>query len=154
MRLGESKRHAVGNMLIWWNTYFAEAYIAIGKPERAIALADKTIPVMEANEEQFVEAAMYRTKGDALCVCGRPDEAESAYRKAMEMAQAQSARSYELRAATSLARLWQGQGKIQEARDLLRPVYNWFTEGFDTTDLKEAKTLLDALESRSSGSAN
>ncbi len=72
-------------------------------------------------------------------------EAEEYFQKAIEVARKQSAKSLELRAATSLARLWQQQGKKEEARELLAPVYNWFTEGFDTADLKDAKALLDEL---------
>ncbi len=77
---------------------------------------------------------------------GAPTETiEAAYRKAVAIAQAQSAKSWELRAATRLARLWHSQGKTTEAHDLLAPVYGWFTEGFDTADLKEAKSLLKEL---------
>ena len=72
-------------------------------------------------------------------------EAETCFHHAISIAQNQQARSWELRAATSLARLWQQQGKCQEAHDLLAPVYHWFTEGFDTLDLKDAKALLDEL---------
>ena len=72
-------------------------------------------------------------------------EAEASFLKALEVARHQQAKSWELRAATSLTRLWQGQGKKTEARELLSPVYNWFTEGFDTADLKEAKALLTEL---------
>ena len=72
--------------------------------------------------------------------------AESSLRKAIDLAGAQSAKSWELRAATSLARPWQSQGKTQEAHDLLAPIYDWFTEGFDTADLKDAKALLDELK--------
>ena len=75
-------------------------------------------------------------------------EAEACFHQALSIAQSQSAKSFELRAATSLARLWQQQGKRQEAHDLLAPVYGWFTEGFDTADLQDAKALLDALEGR------
>ncbi len=73
------------------------------------------------------------------------EEAEACFHKAIAIAQKQEAKSWELRAATSLARLWQQQGKNAEARDLLAPVYNWFTEGFDTADLKDARALLDKL---------
>ena len=76
---------------------------------------------------------------------GAPNQAEVSYRRAIERARSQEAKSWELRAATSLARLWRDQGKRTEARGLLAPVYNWFTEGFDTADLKEAKALLDEL---------
>ena len=72
-------------------------------------------------------------------------EAESCFHHALDIARNQQAKSFELRAATSLARLWQQQGKRQEAHDLLAPVYDWFTEGFDTADLQEAKALLEAL---------
>ena len=72
-------------------------------------------------------------------------EAEACYLKALEVARAQEARSFELRAARDLARLWGEQGRRTDARDLLTPVYGWFTEGFDTADLKEAKALLDEL---------
>ncbi len=72
-------------------------------------------------------------------------EAEAAFRRAIEVAKGQNARSLELRATTSLAHLWQSQGKSAEARDLLAPVYDWFTEGFDTADLKDAKALLEEL---------
>jgi predicted ATPase len=87
---------------------------------------------------QWIEADLLRRRGDLA-------EAEAAYRHAIEVAQRQQAKSWELRAATGLARLWQGQGKRGEARDLLAPVYAWFTEGFDTADLKDAKALLDEL---------
>jgi predicted ATPase len=73
--------------------------------------------------------------------------AEACFRRAIEIARAQQAKSWELRAAMSLARLWRDQGKVREARELLAPVYGWFTEGFDTLDLKEAKALLDELAS-------
>ena len=75
----------------------------------------------------------------------KAEEAEACFQKAIAIAQKQEAKSWELRAATSLARLWQQQGKVAEARELLAPVYNWFTEGFDTADLKDAKTLLEQL---------
>ena len=74
-----------------------------------------------------------------------PDQADISYRRAIERARSQEAKSWELRAATSLARLWRGQGKPAAARELLAPVYGWFTEGFGTADLKDAKTLLDEL---------
>ena len=78
-----------------------------------------------------------------------PDNAkvESHFQRAITLAQAQQAKSFELRAATGMARLWRSQGKVQQARELLDPVYGWFTEGFDTRDLKEAKALLDTLAS-------
>ncbi len=96
---------------------------------------------------RYWEAEVHRLKGELLLASpdGRRSEAESCFHKAIEVARGQSARSLELRAATSLARLWRGQGKISEAREMLEPVYDWFTEGFDTVDLKEAKALIDGL---------
>jgi predicted ATPase len=90
---------------------------------------------------------MYRLKGALLLrqFSDNQIEAEACFHQAISIAQKQQAKSWELRAATSLARLWQQQGKRQEAHDLLAPVYNWFTEGFDTADLKDAKALLDEL---------
>jgi predicted ATPase len=78
--------------------------------------------------------------------CSNADAAEASLRRALEVAELQCAKGWELRAATSLARLWHDQGKRDEARDLLAPVYGWFTEGFDTRDLKEAKALLEELQ--------
>jgi len=90
---------------------------------------------------------LYRLKGELLLQqsSGNSTEAEVCFHHAINIAQSQQAKSWELRAATSLARLWHQQGKRQEAHDLLAPVYEWFTEGFDTADLQDAKALLDAL---------
>jgi predicted ATPase len=92
-------------------------------------------------------AELYRLKGTLLLQqpSGNAEEAESCYHQAIQIAQEQSAKSWELRAATSLARLWQSQGKRDEARQLLGDVYDWFTEGFDIADLRAAKALLDEL---------
>src|SRR5262249_9549136 len=94
------------------------------------------------------ESESYRLKGELLLQLSSDHqaEAENCFHHAIRIAQSQQAKSWELRAATSLARLWQQQGKRQEVHDLLGPVYGWFTEGFDTADLKDAKALLDALE--------
>jgi len=97
--------------------------------------------------ERFYEAELYRIRGELLLTQAAPDEAgaEASFRKAIEVAQHQSAKSLDLRAAASLARLWQRQGKREQARQLLEPVCGWFTEGHDTVDLKETKALLDEL---------
>ena len=86
-------------------------------------------------------------KGDWMIACGheQPGEMELCYQRAIEIAKQQSAKMWQLRAVMSMARVWRDQGKRNEARDLLAPVYGWFTEGLDTLDLKEAKTLLDTL---------
>ncbi len=103
--------------------------------------------VAETHEERFWEAELHRLKGELL-LQQSPDnrpEAETCFNQALSIARNQQAKSWELRAATSLARLWQSQGRRQDAYDVLAPVYEWFTEGFDTADLQEAKTLLDEL---------
>src|SRR5262249_5367331 len=102
---------------------------------------------VDTTGERWYEPELYRLKG-ALLLQQNSDhqvEAESSFHHALEIARNQQAKSFELRTATSLARLWQQQGKRQEAHDLLAPVYGWFTEGFDTPDLIEAKALLDEL---------
>ena len=91
------------------------------------------------------EAELRRLEGIALLGLNRSEESQNALEEAIRVARRQQAKSYELRAATSLARLWGEQGRRAQARDLLAPVYGWFTEGFDTADLKEAKALLDEL---------
>jgi predicted ATPase len=93
-----------------------------------------------------LEAELYRLKGEALLAgTGTVSEAETAMQQGIAVARRQNAKSWELRGAMSLARLWAGQGRRTEARELLAPVYRWFTEGFDTADLKDAKMLLDKL---------
>jgi predicted ATPase len=101
----------------------------------------------ETTKEKWGEAEIHRTAGEIALMSAEPDaaKAQAHFERAIAIARAQKAKSWELRAATSLARLWRDHGKRQQARDLLAPVYGWFTEGFDTADLKEAKALLDEL---------
>jgi predicted ATPase len=110
------------------------------------ALAEAHTPV-EQQEERWWEAEIYRLRGVLLLrQTGTPQaEAEACFQQALDIARRQQAKSLELRAAMSLSRLWQQQGKRAEARELLAPVYGWFTEGFDTADLQEAKALLREL---------
>ena len=105
---------------------------------------------VEATGETWHEADIHRTAGEIALMSSKPDaaKAQAHFERALEVARAQQARSWELRAATSLARLWRDQGRRAEARDLLAPVYGWFTEGFETRDLREAKALLEELASR------
>jgi len=102
---------------------------------------------VDTTGERWYAPELYRLKGDLLLQqhADNQAEAETCFQQAITVAQNQQAKSLELRAATSLARLWQQQGKRQEAHDLLAPVYHWFTEGFDTADLKDAKALLEEL---------
>jgi predicted ATPase len=102
---------------------------------------------VEATSEKLWEADINRTAGGIVLSLPQPDaaKAEEYFQRALAVARRQQAKSWELRAAMSMARLWRDQSKPQQARELLAPVYGWFTEGFDTRDLKEAKALLDEL---------
>ena len=105
--------------------------------------------MIERTKETWFEADVHRIAGDLALKSPQPDpaNAEASFERALAVARQQQAKSWELRAAMSLARLWRDQGKVQQAREVLVPVYGWFTEGFDTRDLKEAKALLDTLAS-------
>jgi len=117
------------------------------QPEAGLTALAEALTLVDTTGERWYEAELYRLKGVLLLQqsSSNQTEAESCFHQAIAIAQNQQAKSLELRATTSLARLWQQQGKRQEAHDLLAPVYHWFTEGFDTADLKDAKTLLDEL---------
>jgi class 3 adenylate cyclase/predicted ATPase len=125
----------------------AEAHGTMGQPEAGLTVLTEALTRVDTTGERWYEAEIYRLKGELLLQCSWDNqaEAENCFHHAISTARSQQAKSLELRAATSLARLWQQQGKRDEARQLLRDVYNWFTEGFDTADLQDAKTLLDAL---------
>jgi len=123
----------------------AEALSHRGEHQQALSAVGKGLEDQERTGQRRWEAELYRLKGVALVGLNRIDEAQAAFETALRVARLQQARSYELRAATSVARLWGEQGRRAEARDLLAPVYGWFTEGFDTADLKEAKALLAEL---------
>ena len=124
----------------------ADAQLAIGNPEAALASVAAGLEAVEKAGGAPLEAELWRLRSEALLAgAGTVSEAETAVQQAIAVARRQNAKSWELRAATSLARLWAGQGRQSEARELLAPVYAWFTEGLDTADLKQAKTLLDQL---------
>ena len=108
---------------------------------------DEAIITIERTEERWREADILRIAGEIALMSPEPDsvKAQWYFERALAVARQQQAKSWELRAAMSLARLWRDQGKVQQARELLAPVYGWFTEGFDTRDLKEAKALLEEL---------
>jgi predicted ATPase len=116
-----------------------------GQIEEAVTLLDDALQTAERTGERWLDAELYRHRGQLLLRQGRSEAAEELYRTALSIAREQEARLWELRAAASLARLRRDQGRRAEACDLLTPVYGWFTEGFDTPDLKEAKALLDEL---------
>ena len=127
--------------------FLADAHARVGQFDDARRCIGEAMAASEASKESWCDADIHRLAGDIVLLSGAPDaaEAEAYFERALSVARAQQAKSWELRAATSLARLWRDQGKPDAARDLLAPVYGWFTEGFDTLDLKEAKALLDAL---------
>jgi predicted ATPase len=107
----------------------------------------EAMSAMETTKEKWAEAELHRVAGEMALLDPEQDaaRAEGYFQSSLAIARMQEAKSWELRAAMSLARLWRDQGKPQQARELLAPVYGWFTEGFDTRDLKEAKALLEEL---------
>jgi predicted ATPase/DNA-binding winged helix-turn-helix (wHTH) protein len=125
----------------------AEALHIAGQVKEALAVVDEALAGAECNGEHYYDAELYRFKGELLLVetAGRSTKAEECFHQAMRIAQLQKARSLELRAATSLARHYQQQSRLEEARVLLARIYSTFTEGFDTSDMREAKALLSAL---------
>jgi predicted ATPase len=125
----------------------AEAYGQAGRYEAGLTAVTEALMAVNNMEERWCEAELHRLQGELLLQLSSDNhtEAESCYQKAITIAQNQSAKSWELRATTSLSRLQKQQGKREEARQLLSEIYGWFTEGFDTADLKDAKALLDEL---------
>ena len=149
MRRGLAAQQAMGTRALrpYLLALLAEAYGKGEQGEKGLKVLAEAEAGAHRTGEWFHEAERHRFKGELL-LRHLPDtqpEIEACFHKAIEIAQKQHAKSWELRAATSLARLWQQQGKQAEARDVLAPVYNWFTEGFDTKDLQEAKELLEEL---------
>jgi class 3 adenylate cyclase/predicted ATPase len=126
----------------------ARAFDIGGQIEEALTALDDALQISGRTGECWLDAELYRHKGRLLLRQGHTEAAEELYRKALSIAREQEAKLWELRAAGSLARLRRDQGRSTEARDLLAPVYGWFTEGFDTPDLKHAKALLDDLDQR------
>jgi predicted ATPase len=125
----------------------AEAYGNSGQAEVGLDVLAEALAMMETTEWRRQEAELYRLQGALLLRQAVPDapQAEACFQQALACARRQQTKSWELRVAMSLSRLWQQQGKRTEARELLAPTYGWFTEGFDTVDLQEARVLLDAL---------
>ena len=127
--------------------YLAMAYAELGQPDDAWRCIHDAMDKIETSKEGWCAADVHRIAGEIALNSSQPDgaKAEACFERALAVARLQQAKSWELRAAMSMARLWRDQGKRDEARDLLAPIYGWFTEGFDTLDLKEAKALLDEL---------
>ncbi len=167
MRRGVAAFQATGAKT-WWPYFLALLAETCGKggqAEEGLSVLAEALATVEKTGERWCEAELYRLKGQLTLqkfqvsgskfqVLGSPEsgvrspesEAEECFKKAIEIAQRQSAKSLELRAVTSLSRLWQQQGKREEARQMLAEIYGWFTEGFDTRDLQEAKELIESLK--------
>jgi predicted ATPase len=128
-------------------TMLAEVYLIQGRIDEGLTVVTEALALVDKNDERWWEAELYRLKGELLQQQAVPDvsQAEICFQQALTVARHQQAKSLELRAAMSLARLWQQQGKRTAAYALLTPIYDWFTEGFDTADLQEARALLEAL---------
>jgi predicted ATPase len=132
-----------------WLWHLTRAYAELGKFDDAWRCLDEALTVIETSKEKWWEAELHRIAGEVALKSSEQDveKAEGYFERALVISRQQQAKSLELRAAMSLARLWRDQRKLQHACDLLSPVYNWFTEGFDTLDLKDAKVLLEELAS-------
>jgi predicted ATPase len=130
---------AVGLMML------TEAYAKLGRPIEGLNCLVEAGQIIETTDERHTESELYRLRGDLLSAAGDRAAAEQNYHEALSIARRQSAKALELRAATSLARLWRDQGKGDDARALLAPIYGWFTEGLDAPILQDAKALLDEL---------
>jgi len=126
-------------------SFLAEGQAKASLLEEALTSLDEGFAMIEETDERYCEAELYRLRGELMLKQGDESAAEASLHKAIEVARRQKAKSWELRAATDLARLWASQGKPDEAQALLAPVYDWFTEGFDTPDLRQAKALLEEL---------
>ena len=155
MREGIATFQAMGSRALLPGTLgsLAVAQAKAGQPQEGLATLAEALDLVAETEEHHWEAELYRLRGELLLAQGGEDETEvnlrveTCFQQAIEVARRQQARSWELRATTSLARLWQRQGRVDEARQMLAEIYGWFSEGFDTADLIEARTLLEELSS-------
>ena len=152
MRQGIDAIRATGVLL--WTPYYlallASAHRRLGQPKEGLVAVTEALDLAARTGERFWEAALMHLKGQLLLQADAANqpEADACFHRAIEIARAQEAKSWELRAATSLARLSRDQSNSDEARELLVPIYDWFTEGFETADLREARVLLDDLSGR------
>jgi predicted ATPase/class 3 adenylate cyclase/DNA-binding winged helix-turn-helix (wHTH) protein len=149
MRQGLASYQATGAAVFrpYYLAFLAEAHGKVGQAEKGLSVLAEAVAAVHKTGERFYAAELYRLKGELLLVHSAENHgaAEAYFQQALDVARRQQAKSWELRAAMSLSRLWQRQGKREQARELLAEVYNWFTEGFNTADLQEARTLLAEL---------
>jgi len=154
MREGMAAQQSIGVRCYLSGTLgsLAEAQAKAGQPEEGLTTLAEALALVEETNERYWGAELYRLRAQLLLMQGDDAEAEasfhqaeSCFQHAIEVARRQSAKSWELRATVSLCRLWQQQGRVEEARQMLAEIYGWFTEGLDTPDLKEARALLEEL---------
>lgn len=135
----------------WWLRpmtlrFEAQALGDLGRPDEAFACLDEALTLVEATEERWWEAEIHHFRGELNEQCnGSREKSEASFRRAIDVARCQNSKLYELRAATSLGRLWRDRGRREEAHDLVAPIYEWFTEGFETADMKDARALVEDL---------
>ena len=145
IRKGMEIGQASNLMRPYYLSLLAEALGAAGDKEGALDATSRALSIMETSGERWWEAELCRLRGELLRLRQEERDGEVWFQRSLDVSRYQEAKSLELRAAMSMARLWRDQGKMQQARELLASVYGWFTEGFDTRDLKEAKALLGEL---------
>src|SRR5262249_46492705 len=149
MRQGLTAHRATGaeHARPYYLALLAEAYGKGGQAEEGLTVLDEALAMVNKTRERFYEPELHRLKGELLLALSAENQAmaEGYFQQAIDIARHQSAKSLELRAVTSLSRLLKTQGKTEAARQLLAEMYGWFTEGFDTADLQEAKALLETL---------
>jgi class 3 adenylate cyclase/predicted ATPase len=149
IREGMERRqvYGMGAVWPWFLVLLAEAYGKVGQLVEGLDALEEALQWVHRNDERLYEAEAYRIRGELLLKQDAPDSvgAEQCFQRALQVARQQQAKSWELRAATSLSRLWLREGKRDDARELLVPLYDWFTEGFDTADLQDARVLVDRL---------
>ena len=149
LRQGIAAGRVTGAEIAWplWLALLAEAYGKAGQAGEGLTALAEALALVNKTGERWYEAELYRLQGESLLARSmhQTAEVEACFQQALDVARHQQAKSWELRAAMSLSRLWQRQGKRGAARQLLAEVYGWFTEGFDTADLQEAKALLEEL---------
>ena len=149
IREGFAARRSAGQAVVDYRElgYYIDLLARSDQADEGMTVLANTVAASSERGMTYWDAELHRLKGVLLLSLsnGSDAEAEACFKQAIKIARGQSAKFFELRAVTDLGRLWQGQGKRSEARDLLAPVYGWFTEGFDTTDLKDAEALLDDL---------
>ncbi|HEV8150541.1 MAG TPA: hypothetical protein VGP61_10195, partial [Gemmatimonadales bacterium] len=160
MRHGLARHRDIGAQVLVpaYLALVAEVLEKLDRVAEGLSAVSEAFVAGQQSGQHYWEAELYRLRGlltqpsSTISATAAADDAESCFLQAIEVARSRKAKSLELRAATSLSRLWAGQGKVREARALLSGIYNWFTEGFDTGDLIDAKSLLEELESRAGGS--